>query len=141
MGNAYRLEVDPSVQSRPVLFEAVNFGEGTGASHGAPAGFSHAGSVYFTPMDSAPVIRDAVWIFSELGFTLSSQGRILWTHCQERASGFFVYRAGCFWVANALLGESNVKIDDSSLASGQIAPLSGGCLFEIGSITFNVTIA
>ncbi len=139
-----RIEVVPALRAKPRPFAIANFQDWSGAvaeNREASTLPPMSGAVYFVPQQGVMPLRDAVWLFSEIGFTLSPKGRVVWTELEDAATGWFVYRAGSFWLANAALEDGAVQIDDSPLATGQIAPLVSGSCLRLGKHEFSITVA
>ncbi len=140
LSEEYRLEVVPVLRRQGLMFEPVNFDEWKGATMPFDFQSAIAGAVYFLTLDNHPMIRDAVWLLSDMGFCLSSEGRFAWVDTDDSATGWMLYRSGTFWLANVSLEEGQARIDDSVLEVGQIAPLIDGQRLEIGSCEFKAKL-
>ncbi len=140
LSDDYRLDVTPAFRRDPIMPEPVNFWQWKGAAKGFDARSPISGAVFFAPLDGHPVIRDAVWLLSEVGFYISDEGKIIWTDLEESAAGWFLHRSGAFWLANATLPTGTITVDDGPLSAGEVIPLIAGQKFTVMETTYETAI-
>ncbi|HEY2343183.1 MAG TPA: hypothetical protein VGH90_09155, partial [Chthoniobacteraceae bacterium] len=141
LSDTYRLEVAPVLQRQKTTFEPVNLHEWKGSSESFANRWPISGAVFFLPLDRHPVVRDAVWLLSEIGFRLTGDDHhIAWVDYEGLAKGWWLHRGGCFWLANSSLDEGEARIEDGVLELGQIAPLVNGQRLELGGRQFKVAV-
>lgn len=71
-------------------------------------------AVIFRPLDGRDTVRDAVWVRSEIAFSVSPDGRLVWGEGAKRLR----YRNGRFWI------------------DGELSPLNSGQSVELGAARF-----
>jgi hypothetical protein len=85
------------------------------------------------------LLRDAVWLFSELGGEIGASGALRWV-AGSAAHFAFLRRHESFWMVNVRCQSGEVRLDDAILTPGQIAPLTTGQVLDLGTARFNVAI-
>lgn len=92
-------------------------------------------SLRFRPV-RAGIAREAIWLFTVIGFTLKSPHKIHWNN--QESDAYFIRRGGCFWIANAQLDPSRIRVDDAGIDHRQMVPLLPGQSLELGGSRFTV---
>ncbi len=139
-GAGYRLQVVPLPGRRLSDARIANLADWGGApSDAAPLHAEH-GAVIFEPLDGQPVLLNAVWLFSEICCEVTPSGELVWSREEQLGPLAFLYRHGCFWLANLRLTSTAVRLDEGVLESGCIAPLTSGQTLEIGAARFAVSV-
>lgn len=134
LADEYDLELIPLLQPTPRALPEL----WPGKSLPAPA---PPGALVCEPRRGQPEIRRSVWLFSEVGFGLDARGRLIWdTRGAGESPAAFHHHRGCFWLRNLALPAGALALDNVSLTSDQIAPLTTGQKLRIGSTMFTAGV-
>jgi hypothetical protein len=99
------------------------------------------GAVLCEPRHGQPIIRRAIWLFSEIGFGVDYGGRLIWdTRVGGDSPAALHHYRGCFWVRNRALVESVLQINGTPLDPEQVAPLASGQVLRLGGQDYAVEI-
>ena len=93
------------------------------------------GAVVFARCDGEPLLREAVWLFTRVDFTLGQDDRVIWLPPSRASPAAFLRIGGCFWFVNANLGG-----DMASLSAGEAAPLTAGQSLRLGAREYSVEV-
>ncbi len=98
------------------------------------------GAVAFQPLEEQPLLRDAVWLFADVGFELLiARANFIWSD-EAGAPLRFLHRHGAFWLARLGGDCGAVRVDEGALEPGQIAPLVSGQCLELGLTRFTLAV-
>lgn len=138
LGGDYRIEVIPILRPHESEPRIGNIQEWRGP---APRPIEAHGAVRFQPANSVPVLHDAVWVFSEAAFgTGPANAVILDVPGLGGTAGRFHFHRDCFWVETTDAA-GTVRVNETVLHPGEIAPLATGQILRVGGAEFRVEIA
>ena len=138
LGGDYRVEIIPIDRPHESELRIGNIHEWFGP---ATRPREARGAVRFQPANSVPVLHDAVWVFSEASFGAGpGNAVILDVPGLAETAGRFHFHRDCFWVETTGAA-GTVRVDDTALHPGEIAPLATGQTLRIGGVDFRVEIA
>ncbi|MDB6149775.1 MAG: Forkhead-associated protein [Chthoniobacter sp.] len=139
LGEVYHLEIVPLLGPQPRSLEIPNIAAWTGP---AEARSTLAGATVFLPSAGQPLLRHAIWLFSEIGFGLDFARHLVWdTRGNGESRAMFHYYRGCFWIRNNSLPEGVLEVAGSPVARGEIAPLAADQALRVGTLHFTVEAA
>jgi hypothetical protein len=98
------------------------------------------GAIVFAPRLLEPTLRDAVWIFTRLDFTLRPHGGPAWLRPQRGNPAAFLRCVGSFWLANAGLFGGELRVDERSVGVGEAVPLTGAQSLWLGAREYSIEI-
>lgn len=93
------------------------------------------GAIIFARCDGEPLLRESVWLFTRVDFTLGQDDRVIWLPPGKGNHAAFLRIGGCFWLVNANLGG-----ETASLGVGEAAPLTAGQTLRLGAREYSVEI-
>ena len=110
-----------------------NFGSATGMS-------PLLGAVTFAARAEQPFVRDAVWLFTRVDFSLGENDALVWLPPSRNNPAAFLRSDGGFWIVNAALPAGRVHLDKTTLAPGDAAPLVAGASLRLNTREFALEI-
>ena len=138
LGHEYFLELIPLLHPTAREWPAGPLAAWPGAD--TPPG-EPLGALVCEPRQGQPVIRQSVWLFSEIGFGIDAAGRVVWdTRAAGESPAAFHHHRGCFWLRNHALPATTLALGGIALAAGQVAPLATGQAVRLGSASFTAEI-
>jgi hypothetical protein len=139
LGDEYALNLILLPAPETTEWEIDNLGAWAGSGE-TDAPFP-TGALVGQPLDGHKITRNAVWLFSEVGFALDATARIVWdTRGRGRSPAAFHYFRGCFWLRNDSLAEPVLVGGDTVLGRGEILPLVPGQSLRIGPQLYSVRL-
>lgn len=131
LGDEYAVDVVPLLADHDdfALGGPSKLGDGHADIHGA---------ITFALRRIEPTLRDAVWIFTRLDFTLRPSGAPAWLPPQRENPAAFIRRDGRFWLANMNLPGEALVLNDHSVKVGEAVPLSAGETLWLGARKYSI---
>lgn len=148
IGPNYSLELIPAGPSRPVTISNIDAwltATGVPSEQAPPVNPQLAGKecqalIFTHHLPSAP-FRDALWLFSRIGFDVAPTGGIAWHQGGKvAAAATFVYEQGCFWLLRDVGHLAEFALEGVALKPLEIAPLISGQRWKIGPTTYRVSV-
>jgi hypothetical protein len=139
LGEEYALELI-ALLAAPRTWEIEN----VAAWSGPQGDRAHAlqGALICQPAHGQPVIRHAVWLFTEAGFALDAKDQLVWdTRDRGDSPATFHHHRNSFWLSNRALPDTALACQDTPIRPGEIAPLAPGQTVRLGARTYTVRSA
>ena len=114
----------------------LGFGSATGMS---PL-LGPRGAIVFAARAEQPFVRDAVWLFTRVDFTLDEDGGLVWQTSARKNPAAFLHLGGCFWIVNAGMSRDLARVSERLLAPGEAAPLGTDVSLRLGTGEFQVEV-
>ncbi len=133
----YEMSVEPLHEVHDLGWKIVNEKEWHGPNEPDPA---VRGAVAFRPRRGQTMLRNAVWIFTRLDFSVSEKGEPRWVEAGgPESEASFLHHRGQFWLANFSLSKAPV-LEGVNLEPNQTAPLTNGQVLLLGAGRYTIEI-
>jgi hypothetical protein len=137
LGAEYTLELISLLGTTTRDFQIQNIEAWRGPQEDPPPKLR--GALVCQPLNGQPIIRQAAWLFTEVGFSINSAECLVWdTQGRVESPAAFHYHRGCFWLRNHALPENMLVCHGTPLRRNDLAPLTAGQTIHIGSHAFIV---
>ena len=98
------------------------------------------GAIVFAPRLFEPTLRDAVWIFTRVDFTLRPTGGPAWLPPDPGNAAAFLRCNGEFWLVNANLPNTELNVDGRDLRNGDAVPLTTARSLRLGVREYSIEV-
>ena len=133
----YALEVTPHLSPEDD-FEIENFTACPGfRADGTP---ELRGAVTFARCDGEAMLRETVWLFTRVDFSIGQNDRAIWLAPTRKNPAAFLRLGGRFWLVNLNLRGNALHLDGRSLNAGEAAPLNADQSLRLGGREYAVEI-
>lgn len=137
-GTQYRIEVIPLPSCHMSKTAFSNLDEWKMLNDESLPGEGVFGAVTFHALIDWPPYRNAIWLFSEVGFEVTAAGEFTWMS-ENAPSHAILHRHGGFWL---LHGNDQIpaRLEGAILEPGDASPLVSGQTLDLGATRFTVSV-